>query len=284
MRHEPVLLNEVLEWLKVEEKETFIDATMGLGGHSKAILERNPRARVYGFEWNETSFDYLLEKFKEFGARVKIFNENFVEAPRILKKLNVKADGILMDLGVSSYLIEGSGRGFTFKKDEPLDMRMSFSITTKARDVLNQYSFNQLKRVLETGEVPRAERFAKFLCEFRKQKRFETTYDLVNAVKKFFKTAKPDLLALVFQSIRIEVNKELENLEKTLAEVLDVLNKGARIVVISFHSLEDRIVKNFFRNSKSLKVLTKKPITPSKEEVLRNPRSRSAKMRVAEVV
>jgi len=269
----------------VRENKIFVDGTVGLGGHSSAILEASkPSGILYGFEWNEESFEIAKENLKKYGDRVKLFNKNFIFIKEILQKEGILADGILLDLGISSFLLEGSKRGFSFQKEEPLDMRMSLTIEITAKDVLNSYDFIKLLNVFKKGEVPKAERFAKFICEKRKKKPFETTKDLVNAIKEFYKTSKKDLLAVIFQSIRIEVNKELENLETALKELPDVLKPSGRIAIISFHSLEDRLVKNYFKNDPRIKVLTKKPIVPSQEEIKRNPRARSAKMRVGERV
>ena len=283
--HEPVLLKEVLEWLDVKKDKIYVDGTVGLGGHSSAILEASkPSGILYGFEWNEDSFKLAQERLKKYKERVKLFNKNFIFIKEILQKEGILADGVLLDLGISSFLLEGSKRGFSFQKDEPLDMRINLSINLTAKDILNTYNFKNLSNVFRKGEVPRANKFAKFICEKRKKKSFETTQDLVKAVKEFYKTSKKELLAVVFQSLRIEINKELENLETTLKELPDVLKPSGRIVIISFHSLEDRLVKTFFKNDSRIKVLTKKPITPSLEEIRKNPRARSAKMRVGERV
>ncbi|PMP66965.1 MAG: 16S rRNA (cytosine(1402)-N(4))-methyltransferase [Thermodesulfobacterium geofontis] len=283
--HEPVLLKEVLEWLNVKENKIYVDGTVGLGGHSSAILEASsPSGILYGFEWNEDSFRIAKERLKRYGERVKLFNKNFIFIKEILQREGVLADGILLDLGISSFLLEGSKRGFSFQKEEPLDMRINLSIELTAKDILNNYDFMNLSKVFKKGEVPKAEKFAKFICEKRKKKPFETTQDLVKAIKEFYKSSKKDLLAVIFQSLRIEVNKELENLEKVLRDFPDILKLSGRIVIISFQSLEDRIVKNFFKSDPRIKVLTKKPITPSEEEIKRNPRARSAKMRVGERV
>jgi len=269
----------------VKENKIYVDGTVGLGGHSSAILEASkPSGILYGFEWNEDSFKIAQERLKKYGSRVKLFNKNFIFIKEILQKEDILADGILLDLGISSFLLEGSKRGFSFQKDEPLDMRINLSINLTAKDILNNYDFVSLCSVFKKGEVPKADKFAKFICEKRKKKTFETTKDLVKAIKEFYKTSKKDLLAVVFQSLRIEVNRELENLEIALKEFPDVLKSSGRIVIISFHSLEDRIVKTFFKSDPRIKVLTKKPITPSEEEIKRNPRARSAKMRVGEKI
>lgn len=269
----------------VEKDKIYVDATLGLGGHSKAILEKSsPTGILYGFEWNEDSFNIASKNLKKYKGRIKLFNKNFIYIKEVLKKENILADGILFDLGLSSFLLEGSGRGFSFQKEEPLDMRMNLEISITAKDILNRYKYEDLSNIFKRGEVPKAEKFAKFILEKRKFKKFETTQDLVKAVKEFYKSKKnlKDLLAIVFQSLRIEVNKELENLKKILKDIPQILKSGGRVVIISFHSLEDRLVKNEFKSNPELKVLTKKPILPSREEIKKNPRARSAKMRVAE--
>ena len=284
--HEPVLLKEVLEGLDVKEGGVYVDGTVGLAGHSLAILDRSsPTGFLYGFEWNEETYDIALERLKPHEGRFKLYKENFAKIPEILSQEGVLADGVLLDLGVSSFLLEGVGRGFSFKRDEPLDMRMSQTLEITASDVLNRLSLPELAKVFEEGEVPKAFSFAKFICEQRKRAPFTRTVDLVQAVRTFYKGRRDlNVLAIVFQSLRIKVNQELENLEIALKGIPSILKKGGRFVVISFHSLEDRLVKLFFRNDPRLKVLTKKPITPSPEEVRRNPRARSAKLRIAERV
>ncbi len=286
IHHEPVLLEEVLKWLKIEEGKIFVDGTLGLGGHSSAILKRAKEdALLYAFEWNEDTLKLAEENLRPFQGRVKIIPKNFVYIKEVLEKEGVLADAILLDLGLSSFLIEGSGRGFTFQKDEPLDMRMSLELELTARDILNRFSEREIAEILERGEVPRATAFARFIVQKRRIKPFETTFDLVSVVKEFYRPLKrkeKDLLAIVFQSIRMEINRELENLEKALKDLPEVLRPGGRLGIISFHSLEDRLVKRAFKNDDRLLNLTKKPITPSPEEVKRNPRARSAKLRVAE--
>jgi len=284
--HEPVLLAEVLEWLKVERDKIFVDGTLGLGGHTKAILEKGaPTCRVYAFEWNEDSLRIARERLKGYEDRLEIIPKNFIYIKEEMEKRRLLVDGVLLDLGLSSFLLEGSGRGFTFQKEEPLDMRMSLENEITAEEILNTYSEEELSRIFKNYEVPRALSFARFLCKKRKIKPFKTTFDLVERVREFFKPPRKkekDLLAIVFQALRIEVNKELENLERALREVPDILKPGGRFVVISFHSLEDRLVKRAFKEDERLSPLTKKPITPTEEEIKRNPRARSAKMRVAE--
>lgn len=283
--HEPVLLKEVLKWLKVEEdKKIYVDATVGLGGHSLAILESDKECYLYGFEWNEDSYKLASEKLAKYRDRVKLYNQNFIFAKEILQKEKVFVDGILLDLGLSSFLLEASGRGFSYQKNEPLDMRINLSLELTAKAILNSYPYEELVKVFKKGEVPQAEALAKKVLEKRKENPIQTTFELVALVKELYFSPKrsSQVLPVVFQSLRIEVNKELENLEKALKDLPEILRTGGRLIVISFHSLEDRLVKNSFRSDKRLKVLTKKPVVPNPEEIKKNPRSRSAKMRVAE--
>jgi len=267
----------------VERDKIYVDGTVGLGGHSEAILEvSSPTGILYGFEWNENSFEIAKKRLSKYRERVKLYKKNFIYIKEVLKEEKILADGVLLDLGLSSYLLEHSGRGFSFQKEEILDMRMSLDLALTAKDILNSYPYEKLVKIFEKGEVPKAGSFAKFICEKRKSKEIDTTIDLVDTVKEFYKTSKKDLLAVVFQSLRIEVNKELENLEIALRTIPEVLKPGGRLAIISFHSLEDRLVKQFFKSDQRLKVITKKPVVPSYQEIKKNPRARSAKLRVGE--
>lgn len=278
-----MLLEEVLGLLQVTKDKVYVDGTVGMGGHSEAILERSsPTGVLYGFEWNEPSFELAKKRLSKYGNRVKLFNKSFIYIKDVLEKEGVLADGIVLDLGLSSFLLEHSGRGFSFQKDEPLDMRMNLETEITAEKILNTYDVKRLAQVFLKGEVPSAIRFAQFIGEKRKRKSFKTTQDLVEAVKEFYKTTRKSLLAVIFQSLRIEVNEELKNLEKVLNEVPEVLKPGGRIAIISFHSLEDRVVKNWFKSDPRLKPVLKKPVVPTLEEIKRNPRARSAKLRVGE--
>ena len=285
--HEPVLLVEVLEGLGVTQGGIYVDGTVGLAGHSLAILERSyPTGFLYGFEWNEETYEIASGMLRIYEGRFKLYNENFAKIHEVLTEEGVLVDGVLLDLGLSSFLLEGVERGFSFKRDEPLDMRMNRSSEITAEHILNTFSLQELAKVFEEGEVPKAFAFAKFVCDLRKNNPFRRTTDLVKAVKSFYKGKRNlnDLLAIIFQSLRIKVNRELENLESALQDVPSILKRGGRFAVISFHSLEDRLVKVHFKKDPRLKVLTKKPITPTAEEVRRNPRARSAKLRIAERV
>ncbi len=274
--------------MKVEGEGVFVDGTVGMGGHSEAILETtSAKDLLYGFEWNEDSFLIAKKRLARFGDRVRLFNKSFTEIPETLEKEGVLAKAVLLDLGLSSFLLEDSERGFTFQKDEPLDMRMSYSYARlTAKEVLNRYNFLNLERVFSYGEVPASKKFARFILEKRKNKPFETTGDLVQAVREFYRPGRreKELLAVVFQALRIEVNQEMQNLEKALQSIPQILRKGGRFLVISFHSLEDRLVKRAFKGDPRLKPLTRKPIVPSEEEIRKNSRARSAKLRIAERV
>jgi len=281
--HKPVLLKEVLEWLQVEEGKIIVDGTLGPGGHTEAFLKRG--ARVYAFEWNEETLKIAEERLRPYLDKLKIYPLNFVKIKEVLMKEGVLADGVLLDLGLSSFLLEGSGRGFSFQRDEPLDMRMSLALKVTAEEILNRYSERELEEIFSKGEVPKAKGLARFICERRKRERLVRTSQLVSLLRDFYRLHKKkekDLLAIVFQSLRMEVNQELNNLERALKEIPDILKPRGRVAIISFHSLEDRLVKRAFREDERLLVLTKKPICPSAEEVKENPRARSAKMRVAE--
>lgn len=286
--HVPVLVNEIVEFFK-HIHGVFLDCTVGLGGHAEAVLTRIDNSVVIGLDIDDEALDFAkkrLERFIEEG-RAKLLKSSYVDAARVLKELGIsQVDAILMDLGVSSMQLEKAERGFSFNRDGPLDMRMDRQQTLTAYDVVNFWDEEALRKIIfEYGEEKRyARRIARFIVRNRP---IETTKQLVEVLAK----AIPDKYARkrhfatrVFQAIRIAVNNELENLKKFLAQVPGMLRPGGRIAVISFHSLEDRIVKEFFRTCSELKQLTKKPITPEEAEIRLNPRARSAKLRVAERV
>ena len=286
VRHESVLLEEVLKFLKVRPGGLYVDGTVGLAGHSEAILKASaPEGFLYGFEWDEASYELALKRLAPYEGRFRIFRLNFAEAPKVLKEEKVLADGMVLDLGLSSFLLEASGRGFSFLKDEPLDMRMNGRLKISAKDLVNRLSYSQLVELLRRyGEEPAAPKIAKAIVEVRRKKPLETSLELANLVERVVKRRRPGQhpATLTFQAFRIAVNRELENLRTFLTQAPEVLKPGGRLVVLSFHSLEDRIVKRAFREDPRLKVVTKKPLRPSPEEVKRNPRARSARMRVAE--
>ncbi len=307
--HIPVLQKEVIEYLDPKPNENFIDATFGFGGHSKEILKRNaPRGKVLGIELDPAIIKCLTPDVKHH-KRLILVNDSYSNLKEIVEKYNFRPiNGILFDLGMSSWHLEKSGRGFSFQKDEPLDMRYNSLLLRSSRpirkrrkerrlrekglragEILNKFPEKEIERILrEYGQERFAKKIAKKIIEERKAKPIQTTFQLVEIVKraipKRYQNQRIHPATRTFQALRIAVNDELENLRKALSQTLEVLKRGGRIVIISFHSLEDRIVKNFFReNSRKniLKVLTKKPITPSREEIQKNLRSRGAKLRAA---
>jgi 16S rRNA (cytosine1402-N4)-methyltransferase len=281
--HIPVLQKEVLEHLNPKANENFIDCTVGQGGHSLAILERNgPRGKVLGIEADPELYKNLSRKLKisKIAARLILVNDSYTNLKKIcaVKKFKL-INGILLDLGMSSWHLEESNRGFSFKKDEPLDMRYNPENPLTAKTIVNFWSKFEIERILrEYGEERRAERIAKRIIEERRRKPIETTAHLRRIINQAGSAPRRS-----FQALRIAVNNELDNLKKVLPQTVEILEPGGRLVVISFHSLEDRIVKNFFKEKQELlKILTKKPVCPSKGEVKTNPRSSSAKLRAAE--
>lgn len=280
--HIPVLKKEVLEFLNIGNNENFIDCTIGEGGHAMAILEKNkPNGKVLGIDLDKRNIDKL--KILE-NDRLILENSSYINLKEIIEKNNFyPVNGILLDLGMSSWHIDESKKGFSFLKDEPLDMRYGKEGIT-AEIMVNEYGSDEIENILkEYGQERYAKRIAKRIIEERKIKPIKTTLQLVEIIKKSIpsKYQKINPATRVFQALRIAVNDELNNLEKVLGLSIEVLEKKGRIAVISFHSLEDRIVKNFFKNNKSIDILTKKPITATKEEINNNPRARSAKLRLA---
>jgi len=287
--HKSVLLNEVIKFLNPEPNQNFIDCTFGAGGHSREILKRiAPSGKLLAIDADIGTRNQISE-IRDNGNLIFI-NDNFRNLDSIAKeKFPYTVNGILMDLGLSSDQLEASGRGFTFQKDEPLDMRFDISKATKAADILNFGSLDYLINIFKNyGEIRGAENLAKKIITARKEKKFQTTFDLVAMVgKSGIKSRSPRInsATFVFQALRIAVNDELNALRNVLPAAFKILAPGGRLVVISFHALEDKIVKNIFRDwhkNKVVKLLTKKPIAPSFAEVRQNPRSRSAKMRVIE--
>ena len=299
MRHQPVLKNEVLEYLKPTPGENFIDCTFGFGGHSFAILEKiKPDGKVLGIEADEKEIE-ILEK-GGLNERLVLVRGNFSDLRKIAQENNFSpVNGILFDLGFSSWQIEASGRGFSFQKDEPLDMRLDTRALMTAKQIVNSWPKEKLAEIFrENGEERYALRIADLIYQSRRRKEIETTSQLVEIIRKAVpfayqrrkipRSGKPQggkhFATKTFQALRIAVNDELGNLEKALPQALELLEKGGRLAVISFQSLEDRLAKNFLREEKrknTLKILTPKPVRPSLEEIRENPRSRSAKRRSA---
>jgi len=291
--HIPVLQKEVLEYFDQKPNENFIDCTIGEGGHTLAILEKNgPKGKVLGIEWDPELYKKLsrsdLDRLK---ARLILVNDNFANLEEIAKSQKFRSvSGILFDLGMSSWHLEESGRGFSFQKKEPLDMRYNPQNPLTAEKIVNYRSALEIEKILEIhGEERFSKQIAKYIISFREVKPIKTTSQLVEIIKKatpdWYHRRKIHPATKTFQALRIAVNDELNNLEKALPKALNILKPGGRIVAISFQSLEDRIIKNFLKEKAKeniLKILTKKPIKPSLEEIKINPRSRSAKLRAAE--
>ena len=286
MIHIPVLQKEVLEYLDPKPNENFIDCTIGEGGHSLAILEKTaPEGKVLGIDWNEE-----IIKNTKYKNRIIPVCDNFVNLKEIIVKQKFKKiSGILFDLGMSSWHLEGSGRGFSFLKKEPLDMRYNPQNPISAEKILNYWSREEIEKILrEFGEERFSKEISEKIIETRKIEPIKNTFQLVEIVKRAMSSRylyqKINPATRTFQALRIAVNNELNNLEESLPQALEVLERDGRMAIISFHSLEDRIVKNFFKNQAQegkIKILTKKPVVPAGNEVKINPRSRSAKLRAA---
>ncbi len=282
--HVPVLQKEVLQYLDPKPNENFIDCTLGEGGHTISILEKNkPKGKVLGIEW-----DIEIIKKNKLQERLILVNDSYVNLKKIVEKYNFgPVHGILFDLGISSWHLEESKRGFSIKKEGPLDMRYnSETQTLQAKDILSNWPESEIENILKEVGERFSKKISKKIIDIRRKKPITTTFQLIeiirNSVPKWYCHQRLHFATKTFLALRITVNKELENLEKGLASTLEILKSGGRIVIISFHSLEDRIVKNFFReNNLYFKTLTKKPIRPTETEIKLNPRSKSAKLRAA---
>ena len=304
--HVSVLLNECLEGLNIKENGIYVDGTLGGAGHSSEILKRlSKEGRLIGIDQDTDALKAAKERLKDY-SNVTFVHSNFSNIENVLNNLNIDGvDGILMDLGVSSYQLDEGERGFSYMKDAPLDMRMNRDNDFSAYNVINEYSEEDLYRIIrDYGEEKFARRIASFIVENRQEKNIETTLELVEIIKSAIpakaRREGPHPAKRTFQAIRIEVNSELSILNKTIEDGVGKLNKGGRMAIITFHSLEDRIVKNKFRDlavscrcpkefpvcvcgeKAKVKIISRKAIEPTKEEVEINPRSRSAKLRVIE--
>ena len=289
--HVPVLLDEVLEYLQPKEGQNFIDCTIGGGGHSFKILScTKPNGKVLGIDLSPKAIEKIDNQRRTLNLRERIIlsNDNFANLEEIVELNSFSpVHGILLDLGLSSDLIENSGRGFSFMRDEILDMRFNpESGKLTAQEIVNQYSEKTLREIFwRYGEERYSPRIAQEIVKNRKRKKIQTSAQLSELIKNALGFRfQIKILARIFQSLRIVVNQELENLQQVLTSSIDILSPSGRIVVLSYHTLEDRIVKRFFKEEDSFKILTKKPITPTSEEIKKNPRSRSAKLRVAEKI
>lgn len=286
------MLKEVLCWLNIREGGVYLDCTVGAGGHSRAILdETRGKVRIIGIDRDEEALKIASQELREYKEQTTLIKANFKELPQILQEESIGLlDGIIYDLGLSSMQLDSQTRGFSFRWTAPLDMRMNSSQTLTAAHLVGELSQKELENIFfKLGEERWARRIARFIVEERKQNPVKTTSDLLEVMRravpaKFRKGSRAHFATRVFQALRIKVNEELENLRVSLNYSFDLLQKKGRVCVISYHSLEDRIVKQKFNEAKEekLNVLTKKVIRPSKKEVRMNPRARSAKLRVAE--
>src|SRR4030066_348756 len=304
IRHVPVLLMEAVELLNCKSSGIYIDCTIGAGGHAERILElTSPDGKVVGIDQDEEILKIAGERLKRFGERVRLMHGNFSDIKGIMK--DERADAILFDLGVSSYQLENKERGFSFMSDAPLDMRMDKKAEITAADIVNSASERELSDIFfKYGEEGFAKRIASFIVKERETKPVATTLQLSNIITKAvparFHAQNIHPATRTFQALRIAFNHELEILERSLLDAVDILKPKGRMCVISFHSLEDRIVKRTFQRLEkgcvcppripicqcgikpSMKIITKKPVAPAEEEINANPRSRSAKLRAAE--
>lgn len=303
--HIPVLLNEVITGLNIKPSGIYVDCTMGGGGHSSEILKKlSSSGKLIGFDKDIDACKVCSEKFEN-NSNVQIYNSDFKNAPEILKDLSGQIDGVLIDLGVSSYQIDSAERGFSFLHNARLDMRMNRSQKLTAYDVVNFYSEKDLLRILyDYGEEQNAKNIVKNILLARAQKPIETTFELKDIIEKSFPKkvvyGKGGVSKQTFQAIRIEVNQELEGLKTCIESLIKFLKPGGRFAIISFHSLEDRIVKNAFKDACTgcicppktpvcicghhavAKAITRKPIIASQEELNYNSRASSAKLRIIE--
>lgn len=303
-KHVSVLLNECIDGLDIKPDGIYVDCTLGGAGHSLHIVSRlSEKGRLIGIDQDKDALKAAGERLKEF-KNVTLVHSNFYNIDSILENLDIeKVDGILMDLGVSSYQLDQGERGFSYMKDAPLDMRMNREDSLTAYEVVNEYSEDEITRIIrDYGEEKFARRIAKFILARREDRPIETTFELVelikNAIPAKARREGPHPAKRTFQAIRIEVNSELSILNRTIEDGVKRLNKDGRMAIITFHSLEDRIVKIKFRelatecicprefpicickNTAKVKLISRKPIDPTEKEVEENPRSRSAKLRV----
>lgn len=303
-KHVSVLLDECIDGLDIKPDGIYVDCTLGGAGHSSHILSKlSEKGRLIGIDQDKDALKAAGEKLKEF-KNVTLVHSNFYNIDSVLENLGIeKVDGILMDLGVSSYQLDEGERGFSYMKDAPLDMRMNREDSLSAYEVVNEYSEDELTRIIrDYGEEKFARRIAKFILARREERPIETTFELVelikNAIPAKARREGPHPAKRTFQAIRIEVNSELSILNRTIEDGVKRLNVDGRMAIITFHSLEDRIVKIKFKelatactcprefpicickNTAKVKLITRKPIDPTEKEVEENPRSRSAKLRV----
>ena len=289
--HQPVLLEEALTMLQVRPGGTYMDGTFGLGGHTKEILVRSaPDGMVVAFDWDQAAVRLGMANIGDHGQRLRVINRNFREIEVGLAEAGVDAlDGILIDIGLSSLQLEAPGRGFSFRTNEPLDMRMDRRRPLTAAQIVAESSEQELADIFYYyGDEKQARRIAAHIVKERERNEIRMTGELAQivgtAIPKKYHPARIHVATRVFQALRIAVNEELANLGGILEKAADHLKPAARICIISFHSLEDRIVKRAFGGNNRFRVITKKPIKPGDDEIRHNPRARSSRLRVAECV
>ena len=305
--HYSVMLSESIEGLNIKDDGIYVDATLGYAGHSSEILKRLKRGFLFAFDQDKEAINYSESKLSEISLNFKIIHSNFCKLKEKLQEENIdKVDGIIFDLGLSSPQIDDASRGFSFMSEAKLDMRMNKDSKKSAYNIVNEYSKEDLTKIFfEYGEEKLSGVISRKICDYRKNKNIETTTELVEIIKSavganYFYKQHPE--REIFQAIRIEVNDELKVLEKVLPDAIELLKKGGRISVITFHSLEDRIVKKIFKKysevdevfkgmpdipdqyKPKIKLINKKPLLPSEKEIGENSRSKSAKLRIIERV
>ena len=305
--HKSIMLEEVIESLAIKPNGIYVDGTLGGAGHSSEIVKRlGEDGRLIGIDQDGEAIEAATKRLKPYKDKVTIVRSNYAQMKEVLRDLGIpKVDGILLDLGVSSYQLDNAERGFTYREDVPLDMRMDQRQTKTAKDIVNDYSEMELYPIIRNyGEDKFAKNIAKHIVQARQKAPIETTGQLIEVIKaaipKKVRATGGHPAKKTFQAIRIELNHELDVLKNNLEDMIDLLNDEGRIAIITFHSLEDRIVKNIFRTSERPcicppefpvcvcgrvskgKVITRKPIVPGKEELEENSRSKSAKLRVFE--
>lgn len=301
--HVPVLLNECLSGLNIKNKGIYVDMTLGGGGHSKEILNSHKDIKLYSFDRDSEAIHYAGELLKTFGERSVLIHSNYDQLrTRLALEKVKKIDGILFDLGVSFHQITDPERGFSFSKNGKLDMRMDNRDKITAYEIVNEFTAEELSKIFyEYGEEKKSRAISRKIVQQREIKKIETTGDLSAIIDDVIKgPTRVKSKARVFQALRIYINGELDSIKKSIKEAVDILNPGGRIVIITYHSLEDRIIKQFFKYEEKscicpsnfpvcvcdkqsrLKIITKKPIIPSDDEKNNNPQSRSAKLRIAE--
>ncbi len=306
-KHVSVLLNETIEQLNIKPDGIYVDGTLGGAGHAFHVCEKlSEQGRFIGIDQDKEAIAAASKRLEAFGDKVQIIKSNYVHMKEVLQELGVeKVDGIVLDLGVSSYQLDNAERGFSYREDAPLDMRMDRDQGTSAKEIINGYSEEELFRIIkEYGEERYARNIARNICKDREEKEIETTFELVDIIRKSMpakaRNGKGHPAKRTFQAIRIECNQELEVLRQALDSMVDLLKEDGRLCIITFHSLEDRMVKNSFRKNENPctcppsfpvcvcgkeskgKVVTRKPILPTEEELENNSRSKSAKLRVFE--